>query len=441
MRYQGLMRAGLPVMLSAGTRLGSYEVIRLLGEGGMAHVCEARHVTLGKRVAVKVVRIGPGSTATPARLVREGRAISAVRHPHIVDVFEIGEEGGVPYLVMELLDGVDLAEHLRKRGKLTIAETADLVLPIVSALGAAHDVGVVHRDLKPSNVFLARAAGGVEAKLLDFGISKMKDVRDDLTATAAMLGTLHYMSPEQTRAAKNADARSDQYSVGVILFECVTGAKPFDGDSTYTLMHAIVTAPAPAPSTREPSVPAAFDEVVRRAMARDPRDRFASVYEMGVALLPFASERTAARWREELVERVAACAAEAPHSHRVRPPDSTLGGATVREESAPRRRSRAGWVLGGSAMVLAAAMAWLVSPRPAVGAAVASQPAISLTLGRDDEPRVEAPDDRAGAAPAASPRVFAQRAPTAVRPPPASSIAAAPAASFSLGRNDAPILD
>ena len=371
-----------------------------------------------------------------------------MRHPNIVDVFEIGEERGVPYLVMELLDGVDLAEALRRRGKMSPAETVEIILPLISALGAAHEAGIVHRDIKPSNVFLADAAGGMEPKLLDFGIAKILDLREELTVTQALLGTLHYMSPEQTRGARNVGAHSDQYSLGVVVFECATGVRPFSGESSYDLMHTIVTAPVPAPSKHDASLPTAFDQVVLRAMSRDPRDRFRSVYHLGVALLPFATDRAASRWRAELVARASALPPEArERAASSRPPESTLAGATLSEPpgSTQRRAWRAlPWTVGAAIALPLAAAVILAMPGRESGALIATNTLATWTPGSatTEAPRIEAAET---APPTATPVQAAPPARTRVRSAPVrtapSSTQAAPAASISIGRNDAPILD
>jgi serine/threonine protein kinase len=269
----------------------------------MATVYAARHAQLGKHVALKAMH--PHLAADPiaaARFLREGKAAAQIHHPHVVDVFDVGMNDGVPFLVMELLDGEDLAALLRERRKMPLEELVGVMMPVLSAVQAAHAVGVIHRDLKPSNVVLARRDdGSVSPTILDFGISKVEGdaIEGDLTASAVLLGTVHYMSPEQTRGGRNAGPASDQYALGVILYECATGVKPFSGNTPYSLMHAIVSARVQPPSALEPSLPRAFDEVVLRAMHRDPAKRFASVRELGASLLPFASEDVRKRWASD----------------------------------------------------------------------------------------------------------------------------------------------
>jgi serine/threonine protein kinase len=285
--------------LGSGDRVGQYVVHREIGKGAMATVYEAEHVGLGKRVALK--RLHP-HLATDARgvsrFLREGRAATQIRHLHVVEVFDVGTHDGVPYLVMDLLDGVDLSALLRERKKLAPSEVVDILLPVASAVHAAHEAGVVHRDLKPSNILLARRDGDGRASpvVLDFGISKLaRDAEPDLTASEVLLGTVHYMSPEQTRGGKNASPASDQYALGVMLYEGLTGAKPFVGSTPYAIMHAVVSASVLPPSAIDRSLPPALDDVVLRAMHRDPGDRFPSVRALGAALLPWASAETRER--------------------------------------------------------------------------------------------------------------------------------------------------
>jgi serine/threonine-protein kinase len=286
------------MIFPSGAAVGQYVVGRELGRGAMATVYEARHVVLRKDVALKAMHahlaVDEGASA---RFLREGRAAAQVRSPHVVDVFDVGQHEGIPYLVMELLRGVDLATLLVKRGKLPLGELADIMLPIASAVFSAHTNGVVHRDLKPSNVFLAEREGAVWPTVLDFGISKVStDIDRDLTGSTVLLGTVHYLSPEQTRSARNGGPLTDQYALGVMLYECATGRRPFAGSTPYSVMHAIVSAKVAPPSTLDPSLPASFDDVVLRAMHRDPAKRFASVCELGASLLVWAGAESQKKW-------------------------------------------------------------------------------------------------------------------------------------------------
>lgn len=289
-------------VLASGAHVGKYVLVREIGRGAMATVFEARHVDLEKRVALKTMH--PHLAADPtaaARFLREGKAAAQIRNAHVVDIFDVGTHDEVPYLVMELIEGTDLGAHLRDHGKLAPREIADLMLPICSAVADAHAVGVIHRDLKPSNIMLARSDDDTLAPtVLDFGISKLeRDPADDLTASEVLLGTVHYMSPERTRGVRTQGALADVYSLGVILYECATGAKPFAGSTPYALMHAIVSTKVVAPSTLTPSVPRAFDEIVLRAMNRDPSKRFDSARALGAALFPLASDGARRAWAEE----------------------------------------------------------------------------------------------------------------------------------------------
>lgn len=285
-------------MLRPGTRLGCYRLVRLLGHGGMGSVFEAMHEGLGKRVALKTLHafLGTGPDDRE-RFLREGRAAALLRHPHVVQVFDADHDpdSNTMFLVMEFLEGEDLHGFLEREGRVDAARATDLMLPVLAALAMVHAQGIVHRDLKPQNVFLAKnPCGDPLPKILDFGISKLQ-FDSGLTPTGEVLGTPHYISPEHV-LGRTADARSDQFSMGVMLYELVSGERPFDGPNLPAVLASIVEHPVPALADRVPLAPAGFVAAVTRTLAKRPADRFESVQALGRALLPFGSERSRVLW-------------------------------------------------------------------------------------------------------------------------------------------------
>jgi serine/threonine-protein kinase len=268
----------------------------------MGEVFDAVHVALGKRVAIKTLRRRfLDDEVVVARFLREGQLASRMRHPNIVDVTDVGVIDGLPCLVMEHLEGETLSQVIRRDGPMKPNALVDHLLPIIAAVDFAHDHGVLHRDLKPSNIFLARSWNGeVHAKVLDFGISKLvhESAEAALTTDSAFVGTPHYASPESVRAEKAPDRRSDQYSMGVILYEGTTGIRPFaeKGGSFVTMAMAICNGDFPPPRAHKPELPESFERVVLRAMSLRADDRFLGMRELGAALLPFASERARVIW-------------------------------------------------------------------------------------------------------------------------------------------------
>jgi serine/threonine-protein kinase len=280
----------------SGTILGRYELVRRIGAGGMAEVYEAVHRGLKKTVAVKVLL--PETAANPdlvARFLREGEAASRIQHPHVVDVTDVGEDEGVAYLVMEYLEGQTLNELVNQspNHRLSLPRTLDILLPIAAALDEAHRNGVVHRDLKPENVFIAKSAGGrAIPKILDFGVSKLTGTAiPTTTAVSSILGTPHYMSPEQARGDREVDGRADQYSFALMIFECITGTLPFRSDNVVALIHEVTRGVGTAPSDLVPELPMELDIVLLKALGADPEYRYASLAELGEKLFPFASVR------------------------------------------------------------------------------------------------------------------------------------------------------
>ena len=281
-----------------------YRVVRQIGSGGMASIFEAVDTRLGHRVALK--RLHPHIAERPGaaeRFLREGRAAARIRHPHVVQVFASGAGDAGAYLAMELLEGSDLGALLAREGRLGVEAALELLLPAIAGVAAAHEAGVVHRDLKPSNIFVSSGPGGHPwPKVVDFGVSKVleQDGGAPATATDGVVGTAAYMAPEQARSVRDASFQSDQYSLAVVLYQCVTGKPPFATTGVYDLMVAIMTAPLVPPSQHAEGIPDGFDEVVLRAMSRNPRDRFPSVRAFGAALLRFARERDRLTWSAEL---------------------------------------------------------------------------------------------------------------------------------------------
>ncbi|HEY7371521.1 MAG TPA: serine/threonine-protein kinase [Polyangia bacterium] len=280
-------------VLEKGTRLGKYAIERLVGFGSMGAVYESVRSD-GKRFAIKV--LSPILAALPsarARFLKEAKLASRVRHPHVVDVSEVGEDAGHCYLVMEMLAGEDLAARIQRAGMLSVAQTIEIMLPVCDAVAAAHRQGVIHRDLKPSNIFIATRDGRPHPVVLDFGVATDGEaVPADGAAPArrVVFGTPYYLAPEQVADHRAAGPASDQYALGVILYECLTGQPPFRGGSLDEVFAAIAAGRPSPPSARRSDIPRDLDAVVLRALSTDPKARFGWVAALRRALLPFASK-------------------------------------------------------------------------------------------------------------------------------------------------------
>jgi serine/threonine protein kinase len=274
---------------------GKYALERIIGQGGMGAVFAARHVKLGHAVAIKVMLADRQNEEAARRFMNEGRASAHIQNEHVVRIFDIDEEHGYAYMVLELLQGDDLAQVLEAQGRLASHVAVGYVIQALDGVRQAHALGIVHRDLKPSNLFLARTqSGNVVVKVLDFGISKARGASSldmaphQQTSTAAMLGSPLYMSPEQLRSSKNVDARADIWAMGVILYELLTGQVPFEGETLGALFSAILETDAPRVSARVRDVPAGLDAIIVRCLQRRPEDRFATVADLEQELAPFA---------------------------------------------------------------------------------------------------------------------------------------------------------
>ncbi len=278
-----------------------YRVDSVLGRGGMGVVLAATHLTLDERVALKMLRaalLADGDAV--ARFLREARAASKLKCPHVARVVDVDTlPGGAPYIVMEYLDGKDLADVLAAEAPLAISDAVTWVLEACEAVAEAHALRIVHRDLKPRNLFRSIGVDGKPViKVLDFGVSRILDdavmARGVETSASMIVGTPAYMAPEQHESARKADERSDIWALGVILFELLTGKRPFHGDSPVVVYATIVTAGTPSPRDARPEIPEGLANVVVRCLARDPVHRFQSAVELAAALSPFAADVGAA---------------------------------------------------------------------------------------------------------------------------------------------------
>lgn len=270
---------------------GKYKITRILGEGGMGVVYEANHTLIGRRLAVKVLH---PEVSTQSELVErfynEARTAAAVGHEHIIEITDMGMHKGAPFIVMEFLEGQALTDYMRDR-ILSIPDAVAITMQVLDALNAVHAKGVIHRDLKPDNIHILSKGNRQFVKLLDFGISKLKtpEVQDmHLTRTGTVLGTPYYMAPEQAAGKKEQDHRIDIYAAGVILYEMLTLALPYQGDNYNALLAAILTEEAPIPSTYNPEIPVELENVIMTAIAKQPSQRYSNAVKFLEALQPFA---------------------------------------------------------------------------------------------------------------------------------------------------------
>jgi serine/threonine-protein kinase len=286
--------------LEKGVLVGKYRVERVLGAGGMGVVVAAHHLTLDEKVAIKFLLPEMVEDAVSAsRFLREARAAVKIKSEHVARVFDVGTlESGAPYMVMEFLEGGDLAGWLRERGPLPIEQTIEFVLQACVAVAEAHRLGIVHRDLKPANLFcIRRPDGQLAIKVLDFGISKMTGVEGAVsgadTGPATLMGSPFYMSPEQMRSATDVDAGTDIWALGVLLHELLSGKVPFHGQTIAEVATKIaVEAPQPLRALRA-EVPAGIEAAVLRCLEKNRKKRFPSVGALATALLPFGPRHSA----------------------------------------------------------------------------------------------------------------------------------------------------
>ncbi|AKU98532.1 Serine/threonine protein kinase [Labilithrix luteola] len=373
-------------------RPGSYvtkaiRLVRPLAEGGMGRLWIAEHEALGTQVVVKFMAEDlEGRDGATERFAREAAIAAAVRSPHVVTVFDSGTtDDGRPYIVMEKLDGCDLALYLQRYGRMPARDALSLVSQLALALAKAHEIGIVHRDLKPENVFLCEPYGGERfVKLLDFGTAKRQLGMPVKTTTGQLVGTPYYMSPEQI-IGEPTDARSDLWSLGVVAFEVLTGRRPFEGSTVGAITLAIHTARAKI-SAIAPELPSSLDAWFERACARERTERFQDARAMADAFLAaFSLQGQVFRGRVDTLplpdlvappEAYPSVAAPPPSFPSVPPPESYPSMAPLSASLLPpeRARSSSKWIIGGTAFAMVSAILAVVTHQGGSHAASASSP-------------------------------------------------------------------
>lgn len=267
------------------SKLGRYDIVRVLGKGAMGTVYEAYDPNLERRVALKTISIqglsSEGVADYEARFRTEARSAARLQHPNIVSVYDSGRDGDVAYLVMEYVEGQDLKHHLDRGLTFTLEQTVRIMRDLLSALAYAHAQNIVHRDVKPANL-LIEADGRI--KLADFGVARMQDAGDATRTRGTMVGTLKYMSPEQVQG-QSVDARADLFSAGIVLYQLLTARQPFTGDNEFAIIAQIIGVDPPAPSTWQPGLPPAVDALLARALAKSREHRFADARAFRDALV------------------------------------------------------------------------------------------------------------------------------------------------------------
>ncbi|MFO1263019.1 MAG: serine/threonine-protein kinase [Rhodoferax sp.] len=381
-------------------KLGRYDILRVLGKGAMGVVYVGVDPNLERQVAIKTIRmqtLSPeAATEFEGRFRTEARSAARLHHPNIVSVFDSGHDGDTTFLVMELIDGLDLKRHLEAGARFSVRTAVLMVHDLLLALEHAHQQKVVHRDVKPANILIERNG---RVKLTDFGVARIQEPEESgLTQVGGSVGTPRYMAPEQAKGLRG-DSRSDLFSAAVVLYELLTGEPPFQGENAFVIIHQINSHEPPPPSSLNPAVPMALDAVMQKALAKDPAQRYATAREFAHALrtvvkaMPAEGGDTHARTRlhgeDDSFQDGSSTGIFGPGDELAQ----ILDQPTVPEPGVPTqpRQTWPLWAAAGAALVLAAGGIWwgLRTPRPAADAAVAaaSAPAVlapaSATAPRD----------------------------------------------------------
>ncbi|MEJ7735591.1 MAG: protein kinase [Polyangiaceae bacterium] len=322
---------------------GRYRLIRPVGQGSQASVWVADHLALSTQVAVKLIdpELAKKEDARE-RFQREATAAAQLRSAHVVQILDHGIDEKQPFIVMELLDGEDLYERLQRRTRLTLDETAKIVTQVARALTRAHGAGMVHRDLKPENLFLSPNDDDEIVKVLDFGVAKVTDPAKrtmQRTGVGTLIGTPHYMSPEQVKGIAEIDYRSDLWSLGVIAYQCLTGELPFDSEGVGDLLIKITLGEAPVPSKAHPGIPAGFDAWFAKACHRDAKRRFETAREQADALAKLAGVVTEEESTRHAVAEMLAAAKPPPRRGAAKAPSPEPPRAAIGDDGAAVARS------------------------------------------------------------------------------------------------------
>jgi Protein kinase domain len=311
--------------LTPGSEFAGYTIEDIAGRGGMGVVYRARQHRPARLVALKV--IAPELANDPdfrARFERESDTAASIEHPNVIPVYEVNDVEGLLFITMRFVEGTDLRALIAENGRLAPELAADLIGQIASALDAAHERGLVHRDVKPANVLIAGRAGSYHAYLTDFGLTKHAQAESGMTKTGMFVGTLDYIAPEQLMGGP-LDARADVYALGCVLYQVLTGHVPFPADSGMAKMYAHGNQPPPMPSAAVPGLPSQFDDVIARAMAKDPNDRYLSAGDLGRAARAAVQAQSLSRSERSVAKGEAA------------PADATAVAATGGGETAGAR--------------------------------------------------------------------------------------------------------
>jgi len=431
---------------SAGIRegeviAGKYRVDRILGSGGMGIVVAAHHLELDEKVAIKVLLPDMlANSEAVSRFAREARAAVKIKNEHVARVLDVGRlDNGAPYFVMEYLEGVDLRAWLHLRGALDVEQAVEFLLQACEAIAEAHALGIVHRDLKPANLFVVRRADGLlSVKVLDFGISKLMGLGTSgsdmsVTKTSSVIGSPLYMSPEQLQSSRTVDARTDIWSLGIILYELLSGAPPFQGETLTDVCFKIATQQPTPLRTMRPAIPQGIEEIFSKCIEREREKRYGDVAELAAVLMEFAPKRARAS-----VDRITRTIQNAGLSsgypfQSVAPAVSASSTATHTDASwggtaAPLRQRKIALVVASAvgtvilAALVAAALLRQKDTTPKI-TVVATAPATAPTASSGDAEPPATPEPSTPAEPAQA----APNAATADEPPaPAVALATAP---------------